>query len=120
MLALTIRIIDAGSSPKDIYMKKTLTAVAVVAALSLSACGGGGDRPSKDELSKALSKKDNGLGTTLTKKQADCVAGAIVDSKLSDKALKALADGDEDFKPTKEDTKAQKAVTEDLTKCLTP
>ncbi len=81
MLALTIRIIDAGSSPKDIYMKKTLTAVAVVAALSLSACGGGGDRPSKDELSKALSKKDNGLGTTLTKKQADCVAGAIVDSE---------------------------------------
>ncbi len=94
-------------------MKKTLTAVAVVAALSLSACGGGGDRPSKDEISKALQDND------MSKKQADCAADAILDSDLSDKALKALAEQDENFKPSKADKKAQEKATADLTKCLT-
>ena len=102
-------------------MKKNLTAAVAIATLALAgACGGGSDRPSKDELAKALSSKDNGLGATLTKKQADCAAGVIVDSKLSDKALKALQEGDKDFKPSKADTKAQAATVEDLGKCLAP
>ncbi|VXB24506.1 hypothetical protein [Aeromicrobium sp. 9AM] len=101
-------------------MKKTLTAVAVVAALSLSACGGGGDRPSKGDLSKEFSKKDNVFGLKLTKKQADCIAEAIVDSKLSDKAVKALKEQDEDFKPTKADNKARDAIAGDVEKCAKP
>lgn len=99
-------------------MKKSLTAVAIVAALSLSACGGGDDRPSKEDLSKTLSDKKNGAG--LTKKQADCVAEAMLDSKISEKGLKAIAEGDKDFKPSAADKKAQTAVTEDITKCVTP
>jgi len=100
-------------------MKKSLTAVAIVAALSLSACGGGGDRPSKDELSKEFTKKDNAFSTTFTKKQADCIAEAIVDSKLSDKAVKALKEQDNKFKPTKADEKARDAIASDVEKCVT-
>ncbi len=40
--------------------------------------------------------------------------------KLSDKALKALAEGDEDFKPSAADTKAQADMIDDLGKCLDP
>jgi len=100
-------------------MKKSLTAIAVVAALSLTACGGGGERPSKDELSKELSKKDNVFGQKFTKKQADCIAKAIVDSKLSDKAVKALKEQDSDFKPSKADNKARDAIVADVEKCAT-
>ena len=101
-------------------MKKSLTAVAIVAALSLTACGGGSDRPSKEELSKELAKKDNVFDTKFTKKQADCIAEAIVDSKLSDKAVKALTEQDEDFKPSSADNKARDAITADVEKCATP
>ncbi|MEO6604142.1 MAG: hypothetical protein ABIN55_00880 [Aeromicrobium sp.] len=102
-------------------MKKKLIVAVSIATLTLAgACGGGGDRPSADELAKTLSDKDNGLGATFTKKQAKCAADALVDSKLSDKALKALAEGDEDFKPSAADTKAQEGVISGLTKCLTP
>ena len=120
MLALTSRVIDADSSHKGHHhMNKSLTAVAIVAALSLSACGGGSDRPSKDELSKEFTKKDNAFSTTFTKKQADCIAEAIVDSKLSDKAVKALKEQDGDFKPTKADNKARDAISSDVEKCVT-
>jgi hypothetical protein len=101
-------------------MKKSLTAAFIVAALSLSACGGGDDRPSKDELAKQLTSKDNGLGAALTKKQANCVAQAILDSKISDEGMKALAKGDKDYKPSKADIKAQADVTDDVTKCVAP
>lgn len=101
-------------------MKKSLTAVAIVAALSLTACGGGSDRPSKEDLSKELSKKDNAFDTKFTKKQADCIAKAIVDSKLSDKAVKALKEQDNKFKPTAADNKARDAIASDVEKCLTP
>lgn len=93
-------------------MKKSLTAVLVVAALSLSACGGGSDRPSKDELTKVLVENE------LSKKQAECAADAILDSDLSDEALKAMAEQDEDYKPSKADTKAQAKATEAMMKCV--
>ena len=100
-------------------MKKSLTAVAIVAALSLTACGGGGDRPSKEDLSKEFTKKDDAFDTKFTKKQADCIAEAIVDSKLSDKAVKALKEQDSDFKPTKADEDARDAIAGDVEKCVT-
>ena len=59
-------------------MKKTLTAALVVAALSLtSACGGGGDRPSKADVKGALTSKDNVFGTKIPSKTADCIADAL-------------------------------------------
>jgi hypothetical protein len=105
--------IRRGQLTKDIDMKKSLTAAFLVAALSLSACGGGDDRPSKDELVKVLTDND------MSKKQAECAADAVLDSDLSDEALKALADQDDKFKPSKADTKAQAKVVEAMTKCLT-
>lgn len=102
-------------------MKKTLTAAFVVAALSLtSACGGGGgDRPSKAEVKSALTKKDNVFGTTIPAKTADCIAGALVDSKVSDKTLQAIVDGDEKYKGSDKDKDALNGLQSDLTKCAT-
>ena len=74
-------------------MKKKLTVAITIATLALAgACGGGGDRPSKDDLAKTL----------------------------SDKALKALAENDSDFKPSAADTKAQTDTVSALGKCLAP
>ncbi len=100
-------------------MKKTLSAAFVVAALTLtSACGGGGgDRPSADDVASQLKKSANGA---ITDKQADCAAKAIVDSKLSDKAVKAVAENDTDYKPSDEDTKAQGDAATEIGKCITP
>lgn len=102
-------------------MKKTFGAICAVAVLSLSACGGGGaDRPTADELSKVLQSSDNALGTAVPKEAADCVSKAFVDSDLSDEALNAIVEGDEDFDGSKEDEEAIKGiVSSDLTKCIT-
>lgn len=93
-------------------MKKSLSAVLIVAALSLSGCGGDSDRPSKDELVKGFTAND------LNKKEAECAADALLDSDLSDKALKAVVDEDEKFKPGKADAKAQAKALEAMTKCI--
>ena len=101
-------------------MKKTLTATFVVAALALSACGGGGGgRPSTDEVSKALTSKNSVFGSTIPKKSADCVAKALVDSKLSDKTVRAIADGNKDYKGTDADKKALSGLTTEFGKCVT-
>lgn len=107
-------------------MKKFGAALAVVALLATSGCGGGG-RPSTEEISKSLIKntksgelKDIGVNIEFTKKQADCVAKAFHDSKLSDKALKAIVEADKGYKETKKDTEALKATTPALTKCMVP
>jgi predicted small lipoprotein YifL len=101
-------------------MKKTLSAAFVVAALTLtSACGGGGggDRPSADDVAAQLKKSANGQ---ITDKQADCAAKAIVDSDLSDEAVKAVAENDTDYKPSKADTEAQGDAATAIGKCITP
>ncbi|MBD8608059.1 hypothetical protein IFT73_14470 [Aeromicrobium sp. CFBP 8757] len=98
-------------------MKKTLSAAFVVAALTLtSACGGGGDRPSADDVAAQLKKS---AGSAITDKQADCAAKAIVDSDLSDEAVKAVAENDTDYKPSDEDTKAQGDAATEIGKCIT-
>lgn len=100
-------------------MKKTLSAAFVVATLTLtSACGGGGgDRPSQDKISAQLKKSTNGA---VTGKQADCAAKAILDSDLSDDAVKAVAEGDTKYKPNDQDKKAQADVSKQIGKCITP
>ena len=99
-------------------MKKTLSAAFIVAALALtSACGGGSDRPSKGELSDQIVKSSSGA---ITKKQADCAADAILDSKLSDEAIQAFADNKTDYKPSDADTKAGTDVATAIGTCVTP
>jgi hypothetical protein len=98
-------------------MKKTLSAAFVVAALTLtSACGGGGgDRPSQDKVAAQLKKSTNGA---ITGKQADCAAKAIVDSDLSDDAVKAVAENDTKYKPNEQDKKAQGDISKEIGKCI--
>lgn len=104
-------------------MKKTLSAAFIVAALALtSACGGGGggDRPTKAEVKTAITSDDSVFGTSIPEKSADCVAGVLVDSDVSDKTLKAIVDSDEDYKGSKDDEKALTSLTADFAKCVTP
>ena len=102
-------------------MKKSLTAAFIVAALSLTACGGGdGDgRPTKAEVKKSLTSADSVFGTTIPKEAADCVAGVLVDSDLSDKTLNAMVKGDKDYKGTDDDKKALTDLTAKFGKCVT-
>lgn len=101
-------------------MRRNATIALVALGLSLTAaCGGGGDRPSTSEVSKALTANNNATGTTLPKKQADCFAKLLVKSKVSDKTLKALVDADKKYKGSKADEKAITAVaTKAATACV--
>lgn len=101
-------------------MKKSMSALFIVAALALtSACGGddGGDRPTKAEVKKAITSDDSVFGTAIPSKAADCVAAALVDSKVSDKTLNAIVEGDEDYKGTDKDKDALTDVSSKLGEC---
>ena len=102
-------------------MKRLAVATAVL-ALALSACGGGGGRPSTDDIAKSLKDNDNpvsAMATGADDKAIDCIAKALHDSDLSDDALQALVDGDEDYKGNKDDTDAMEDVAGDFAKCVT-
>ena len=102
-------------------MKKTLTALFAVAALSLtSACGGGGDdRPTQAELKKAITSEDSVFGSSIPKSAADCIAGALEKSDISNKTLNAIVESDKDYKGSKDDEEALTSLQSDLTKCAT-
>jgi hypothetical protein len=98
-------------------MKKIVALFTLLAVLT--ACGGGG-RPSEDDISKAL--KDNSSFGDLSgagDEAIDCIAKALHDSDLSDEALQAIVDGDEDYKGSSDDTKAATAMADDMAKCIT-
>jgi hypothetical protein len=100
-------------------MRRNVTLLLVALGLTLTAACGGGGRPSKSDVSDALTKNNNSVGTKLPKKQADCFAGLLVKSKVSDKALKALVDGDKKYKASSKDTTALNDVaTKAGTACL--
>jgi len=97
-------------------MKRITGAVLIAALLSFTAaCGGGGDRPSQAEVSKSLTADDSVLGS-IPEKQADCLAKLLVESDLSDKALNAMVEQDNDYKASKNDTET---LTEVGTKLAT-
>ena len=101
-------------------MKKSLTAALIVAALSLSACGGGDEgRPAKADVKKSLTSKDSVFGNTIPPEAADCVAGVLVDSDLSDKTLNAMVEGDEDYKGSDKDKKTLATLSSEFGKCVT-
>lgn len=101
-------------------MKKSMSALLLIAALALtSACGGGdGDRPSKAEVKKAITGEKSVFGA-IPEPAADCVAGVLVDSKVSDETLTAIVENDEDYKGTDKDEDALKDLQTDLGKCAT-
>ena len=102
-------------------MKKLVALVALVFALA--ACGGGGGRPSTDDIAKALKDKGNPNGAAIASaasdKAIDCIAKVLHDSKLSDSALKALVDGKANYSGDKDDAQAISDVTGDIGKCVT-
>jgi hypothetical protein len=101
-------------------MKKTMSAVFLTAALALTtACGGGGGRPSESEVKSALTSDDSVFGTAIPEKAADCIAGALVDSDLSDDTLNAIVEKDEDYDGSDDDKKALEGLTKDIGKCTT-
>jgi hypothetical protein len=61
--------------------------------LLLTACSGASDRPTSDDLADAIRSGDSGIGVSEDK--ADCVAQVLVDSDLSDDALRRYT-GDND------------------------
>ena len=103
-------------------MKKIVALFTLLAVLT--ACGGGGGRPSEDEIADALKDKDNPAGQAFTAGGAsddiiDCIAKALHDSDLSDDALQAIVDGDEDYEGSGEDEDAITGMSDDLAKCIT-
>jgi hypothetical protein len=102
------------------HMKKIVALFTLLAVLT--ACGGGGDRPSQDDIAKSLKDSDNpvsAMATGASDDQIDCIAKALHDSDLSDDALQALVDGDEDYKGDKDDEEALTGMADDFGKCIT-
>lgn len=102
-------------------MKKSMSALFIVVALALtSACGGddGGDRPTKAEVKKAITSEKSVLGA-IPEEAADCVAEALVDSKVSDDTLNAIIENDEDYEGSDDDEKALEGLQTELSKCAT-
>lgn len=98
-------------------------ALAVSVLLLVPGCGSSSDRPSQDEVSKALQKGGEGsilgsAGSKLSDKQADCIAKVLVDSKISDKGLQALVDGKKNYKASKQDASAATSVSSKMVKCV--
>jgi hypothetical protein len=102
-------------------MKKLVALFTLLAVLT--ACGGsGGGRPSEDDIAKSL--KDSGnpvsaMAAGASDDQIDCIAKALHDSDLSDDALQALVDGDEDYEGDKDDEEALTGMAADFGKCIT-
>ena len=102
-------------------MSRKLGAVLAAAVMTLAACGGGGGRPSADEISAVFQEGGEIAGEdfSLPKDQADCVAKAYHESDISDEALNAIVEKDEDYEASEKDTKALEAVSsEKIAKCM--
>ncbi|ROR93327.1 hypothetical protein EDD28_2739 [Salana multivorans] len=109
---------------------RTLLALPLLAALGLAACGSNGSggsasgRPSAGEIAKVLTAgSDVTNGSTMDQEMADCYAGILADSKLSDETLRALVDGDENYTPADEEAEGNalvEAFTQAAADCGTP
>ena len=94
-----------------------LIAALLLALTLVSACGGGG-RPSVEEISDGISENSADFGD-VDDDAATCIAEALEGSDVSDEALQALVDGDEDFEPKDGDEEAlQSVITNDLAECV--
>lgn len=103
-------------------MRELGAALAATVLLLASGCGGGDDRPSVDAISQALqdgtSAEELRLSAELPDEAADCIAQALVDSKISDEALTSIVEGDDDYTLTSKDEAALAPLTAELSECL--
>ena len=75
-------------------MKRCLTiALAVLMAFSLTACMGGGDTSSKDEVSSTGESSNDGMGSSTTGSDGSSLQNGTNDSSASDTADTGLRDG---------------------------
>lgn len=96
---------------------RPLAATAAVALLT-AGCGGDDGRPSVDELAESIQSGDM-VGSDVDEAVADCIAEAFHESDLSDDALQAIVDEDEDYDPSSEDEQALESLqTDELTDCV--
>lgn len=105
-------------------VRKLGAAAAVAVLLAVSGCGGSDvERPSQEDVVKGLSPGGKDLlginSQPVNEEGIDCAAKALVDSDLSNEALKAVIEGDEDFEGSNDDAKALTAVTGKVTECAT-
>lgn len=98
-----------------------LAALGLTLAPTLAGCGGGSDRPTAEELSDSLQHGKAadalGSGNAVDEKVADCMGRALHDSDLSDEALTAIAEGDKDYRASKQDTKALTGLATKVQAC---
>lgn len=91
---------------------------AAALALSLAACGS--SRPSEQQVADGLTKyfEEAGQGDILDDKAAECFAGPLVDSELSNETLTYLANG-EDKQANQEDKDLTTKILQDnMDECL--
>ncbi len=91
---------------------------AAALAFSLTACGA--SRPSEDDVAAGLTKyfEEAGQGDILDEKAAECFAGHLVDSDLSNETLNYLANG-EDKQANQEDKDLTTKILQDnMNECL--
>lgn len=99
--------------PNRILMALPIAAL----AFSLAACSGA-SRPTVDQVSAGLADalEEQGLGDALPDTAADCFAGYLVDSDLSNESLNHIANGD-DLVASEDSTLAQQIIQDNLAEC---
>jgi len=93
----------------------------------VSACGGGGDRPTTADVTRALEDKDNAVAQQFTAEFGDlldsdtiaCIAKVLHDSDVSDDTLEAIVEGDADYKGTDKEADALKDASTGMAECIT-
>lgn len=91
---------------------------AAALAFSLTACGA--SRPSEDDVAAGLTKffEEQGQGDILDADAAECFAGPLVDSELSNETLNYIANG-EDKQANQEDKDLTEQILKDnMNECL--
>lgn len=94
----------------------------VAGAALLVAAGCGSDRPSVQDMAESLKSGDAGRSFgiddgLLNDTQYECIAKAIVDSKLSDASVEALLRADKAYKISQEESRKMSAVGEVIKGC---
>lgn len=84
-----------SSSDTRTPLRAALLLPIVALTLVLAACGGGGERPTADEVAEGLQTvfDDMGAGDYFTETQVLCIAEKLVESELTDEDLQSIADG---------------------------
>lgn len=91
---------------------------AAALALSLAACGA--SRPSEADVSSGLTQyfESAGMGDVLDEKAADCFAGHLVDSDLSNETLNYLANGEDKQANQADKDLTSKILTDNMSECM--